>query len=565
MPRVLVIADESSGVPEISPNAPGEWEIVEARDPVDAMKMLQSGKFDGVLVGVSPDGRAEMSDQPAELLCSRVMLDSMSDGAALLDNQNRIVHVNRAMREWFGSVPLIGQDFYLALGNPDVQGPELTPLASCLATQKVCTSTLHLNDRYYQLNVAPVIDSTGVSSYLVVTLRDSTDFTLERQKLQRLHEAGMALADLRPQEIYEMGVEERIELLKDNILHFTKDLLNYDVVEIRLIEQETKLLQPLLSVGIDSDRSKQPLFVSPTGNGVTGFVAFSGKSYLCEDTATDPLYLDGLVGARSSLTVPLIYHDEVIGTFNVESHEPGKFSKSDLLFVETFARDIAQALNTLELLVAQQTTAAQQSVEAIHSAVALPIDEIVSSTARILEEFIGHNPDVVRRLKDILKNARDIKQVIHKVGEKMAPADAVPAGVKVDQRPALKNKHVLVVDEDESVRNSAHELLDRYGCFVETAHDGAEAISMMRSVDGFYDAIISDIRLPDMTGYDLLLKIKEITGQESPNLILMTGFGYDRGHTIVKARQAGLKQAAVLYKPFRLDQLLQVIETVIGT
>jgi DNA-binding NtrC family response regulator len=41
-------------------------------------------------------------------------------------------------------------------------------------------------------------------------------------------------------------------------------------------------------------------------------------------------------------------------------------------------------------------------------------------------------------------------------------------------------------------------------------------------------------------------------------LILMTGFGYDPGHSIVKARQAGVE--LVLFKPFRLDQLLETVE-----
>ena len=44
-------------------------------------------------------------------------------------------------------------------------------------------------------------------------------------------------------------------------------------------------------------------------------------------------------------------------------------------------------------------------------------------------------------------------------------------------------------------------------------------------------------------------------------MVLMTGFGYDPGHSIVKARQAGLQ--AVLYKPFRLDQLLTTIEQIV--
>ena len=60
----------------------------------------------------------------------------------------------------------------------------------------------------------------------------------------------------------------------------------------------------------------------------------------------------------------------------------------------------------------------------------------------------------------------------------------------------------------------------------------------------------------------MLLKLKQL---ENPvPLILMTGFGYDPGHALVKARQDGLEQHAVLYKPFRLDQLLDTVELVIG-
>jgi DNA-binding NtrC family response regulator len=71
-----------------------------------------------------------------------------------------------------------------------------------------------------------------------------------------------------------------------------------------------------------------------------------------------------------------------------------------------------------------------------------------------------------------------------------------------------------------------------------------------------YDAIIADIRLPDMSGYQLLVKLQDVI--DSVPLILMTGFGYDPGHSIVKARQAGVE--LVLFKPFRLDQLLETVE-----
>jgi CheY-like chemotaxis protein len=169
---------------------------------------------------------------------------------------------------------------------------------------------------------------------------------------------------------------------------------------------------------------------------------------------------------------------------------------------------------------------------------------------------------VVERLQRILRNARDIKQVIQKVGQKMAPSEAMPAAMQGEERPLLRGRKILVVDADENVRSAAHNLLERYGCIVETAHDGAEALYMVRAwTEGEYDVIISDIRLPDMNGYELLVKLQEI--MEAAPLVLMTGFGWDPGHSIVKARQAGLQ--AVLYKPFRLDQLLGAVELVINS
>jgi len=333
------------------------------------------------------------------------------------------------------------------------------------------------------------------------------------------------------------------------------------VVEVRLLDQTTGRLDPLLAMGMDAEAAARELFAQPQNNGVTGFVAATGKSYLCEDTSEDPLYLAGAKDAKSSLTVPLLLHDQVIGTFNVESLEPRAFTESDLQFLEIFCRDVAAALNTLELLVAEKATTAAESVEAIHSAVAMPVDEILNDAVSVMERYIGHEPEVVDRLQRILRNARDIKQVIQKVGQKMAPTNALPATMQVDERPELRGRRILVVDADENVRSAAHNLMERYGCVVETALDGAEAMYMVRAVtDGEYDVVISDIRLPDMTGYELLLKLQEVMG--SPPLVLMTGFGWDPGHSLVKARQAGLQ--TVLYKPFRLDQLLGAVEQVIN-
>ncbi len=93
--------------------------------------------------------------------------------------------------------------------------------------------------------------------HLIVTVRDVTGEMLQQQKLAAIHQAGVELADLTPDELSHMTVEERIELLKSNILHFTKDLLNFDVVEIRLLDAKTGKLEPLLSVGLTAEAANR--------------------------------------------------------------------------------------------------------------------------------------------------------------------------------------------------------------------------------------------------------------------------------------------------------------------
>jgi CheY-like chemotaxis protein len=386
---------------------------------------------------------------------------------------------------------------------------------------------------------------------------------LQQQKLAAIHQAGQQLTDLKPDEIFAMETQARIDLLKDNIRHYTADLLDVEVVEIRLLEQASGNLMPLLSVGIDQAAADRQLFACPQGNGVTGYVASTGKSYLCEDASQDPLYLEAFAGAASSLTVPLILHDQTIGTINVESNKVRAFDAADMQFLEIFARDVAVALNTLELLVAQKNNAAQQSCEAIHSAVALPVDHILNDAVNVIEKYIGQDPAVVERLQRILQNARDIRRVIQQIGQRMAPAEALPAGCTQQLHEKLRGKRILVVDQELQVLFDAHALLEKFGCIVEAAHSGDEAVSMFRNspIDAPYDVVISAVHLTDYSGYQLMLRLQQLT--EVVPMALMTGFGYDPGHSIVKARQAGLHPKALLYKPFKLTQLLAVVETVL--
>ena len=370
-PKILLVCDSREDAEQLLAQATESHEVVVAEDPLHALTHLTQQRFAAC---TSSSEYLQEALGIAKLLQNQQVLEGMPDGVALLDSDNSIAWANGRLCEWSRRESVVGANFYAVLGSPEILGPDFCPFHTALATGQATSSTLRSGENhYYHVHAAPVREAQNQPRRLIVTVRDVTNEVHQQQKMAAIHQAGMELADLAPAEIAHMAVRDRIELLKSNILHFTRDLLRFDVVEIRLLDQKTGRLEPLLSMGMDPEAAARVLFAQPQNNGVTGFVAATGKSYLCEDTAEDPLYLPGAKDAKSSLTVPLLLHDEVIGTFNVESPELRAFSESDLQFLEIFCRDVASALNTLELLVAEKATTAAESVEAIHSAVALPV------------------------------------------------------------------------------------------------------------------------------------------------------------------------------------------------
>ncbi len=568
--RILVLETHPPSGEDLSPVWPADSDVVHADSLSRTLELLRSESFDAVYADTSEPNLGKWA---ANLLQGERILGTLPDGVAVVDAELRINWANASFEGWCGG-PVAGRDFYQALNSPEILGPDYNPFHTALAGKRAVTR-LHCHDnRYLELHITPLefqqrepaSDSENESprlrvnglinipvSQLIALGRDVTAAVNQQQKLDALQQAGRELAALSADQLADMSVEERVELLKLNIRRFTHDLLHYDVVEIRLLDRLTGRLEPLLDEGMTAEAAKRILYPRTEGNGVTGYVAATGKSYLCPDTTVDPLFIEGSPGARSSLTVPLISQDQVIGTFNVESPKPNAFGADDLQFAEIFGQKIAAALHTLELLSAEKRCTTSQSVEAISREVAMPVDEILASATAVLDRYIGHDPEMADKLHRILASARSIKQCIQKVGEDLAPAFATPKP-GAPAHPLLKGLRVLVADQDERVRRSAHAILGRFGCVVETAGDGQEALTMARLSN--YDAVLADIRLPDVNGYEIYQRLRN--AQPQARVILMTAFGYDPVHSIVKARQEGLR--FVLYKPFRIDQLLDALE-----
>jgi CheY-like chemotaxis protein len=547
-PRVLVLEREGAG--EAHRRLADCCDVVVARTMARALVLLRQEEFAGVYVDSAQLAAVRWAGLTIQ---ADEILEAIADGVAVVDPDLKIIWANPEFQRLAEpGVELVGAKFYRALGSPETLGPDPCPFTSAVASRGPANTVLRVGaHRYLRVTVTPVFDGSGRPAQLIALTRDITAETQQEQKINAIHKAGEELADLTPDELAEMGVEERTDLLKYNIARHMKDLLGLDFIEIRLLDRTNGRLIPLLTEGMTPLAAKRELFARKEGNGVTGFVAATGQSYLCPDTTNDPLYLEGAAGARSSLTVPLLYHGSVIGTLNVENAQPNAFDERDRQFLEIYARSVASALNTLELLQAEKLSTATASVDAISRELALPVDDILGDATTVLDRYAGHDEEIVGRLRHLLFRAREIRGLIQKVGSTIAPethGDAPRSAAR------LANARVLVADAEESVRRAAHSLLGRQGATVETARDAHEAIALAKQTP--YAAAMVDIRLPDMDGYETFRRLREV--QPGVPIILMTGFGYDPTHSIVKARREGLQ--TVLYKPFRADRLMEAVE-----
>lgn len=116
----------------------------------------------------------------------------------------------------------------------------------------------------------------------------------------------------------------------------------------------------------------------------------------------------------------------------------------------------------------------------------------------------------------------------------------------------MPNKRILIIDDEPTVRDFLQEALKRKKIQVRLASSGREALNELKN-DKF-NLVISDIRLPDLNGMELLKKNKKI--KNGPGVIMITGY------STVKSAVEAMKIGAYDYiaKPITLDVMELVVE-----
>lgn len=117
-------------------------------------------------------------------------------------------------------------------------------------------------------------------------------------------------------------------------------------------------------------------------------------------------------------------------------------------------------------------------------------------------------------------------------------------------------ERLLVVDDDSSMRMALYETLTSCGYQVETAENGMDALAKFKN--GRFAGVVTDMRMPKMSGIDVLRGVKRIS-PETP-VILITAYG--TVNTAVEAMKEGA--AEFIMKPFSLDDLEFAVKNVLA-
>ena len=123
----------------------------------------------------------------------------------------------------------------------------------------------------------------------------------------------------------------------------------------------------------------------------------------------------------------------------------------------------------------------------------------------------------------------------------------------------FKNKHILLVEDNELNSEIATEILTEYGFIVDTAENGAEALEKVStSKPGTYDLVLRDVQMPVMNGYEATKCIRKLKDPALANIsiLAMTANAFDEDRK--KALESGMD--GFLSKPIVIKELVQALK-----
>ncbi|MCK4659875.1 MAG: GAF domain-containing protein, partial [Phycisphaerae bacterium] len=434
----------------------------------DALQLMQIQEFDLVMGGPA---NFHLPEWVALCPQATAILESVTQGICIVEQGGQLVWANPRMLSFSNEIKervckLCAETFSWATSESDRRPANLRGRRFSFNTN---------NQESIEITATPVIDLNNRVTQVAAVVWDVTKARRMQEQIDAIDNAGRELVRLDAEQISRLNAHERLDLLEQKIIRYTRELMHFDNFAVSVLNKKTNKLEMVLSVGLPNEVEQIDLYASSEGNGICGYVAHTGRSYICPDVTKDLRYIPGIAHARSSLTVPLRLHDQVVGIFNIESDRPAAFTEDDRQFLQIFGRHVALALHMLDLLVTERHTTTGQLGVDVMAEITAPLNDILTITSNLVEDYIGHD-ELRHRLNQITENAVSIRDAVKKLTSPQRGVLGIrPGGVRGPHRdPVLSEKCLLVVDDEEIIRETVRDVLVSNGCEVHMGKDGDE-------------------------------------------------------------------------------------------
>jgi DNA-binding NtrC family response regulator len=137
------------------------------------------------------------------------------------------------------------------------------------------------------------------------------------------------------------------------------------------------------------------------------------------------------------------------------------------------------------------------------------------------------------------------------------PRESQPFEIEKEHHPSGGNETVLLVENDDSIRDLGTRYLSRAGYKVLTAANGSEAFEICRTREKEIALVIIDLMMPDITGKQCLEELSRI----SSNVKVLVAGGY-ANEDYARSELLGLAKGFV-HKPYEKTQLLSAIRQIL--
>ncbi|OGC78383.1 MAG: hypothetical protein A2Z27_05880 [candidate division Zixibacteria bacterium RBG_16_50_21] len=293
---------------------------------------------------------------------------------------------------------------------------------------------------------------------------------------------------------------------------------------------------------------------------------------------------------RSHLLVPILRQGKILGAMWFENKDTSaSFNQHDLETAKTLANQASIALanwqlqqsnseiqKTISQLSANLRELESRQAELLSSvSLTVPSASLVNDLNNLLAGVLGkvellqerlesgglpYNQSLADDLRSIEKTTLQAAQLLKQFNQSSETAEivqeAAPEPEVVEELPAETKRglKILAIDDQKMILDLLESMLSTLGHSIELAESGEEGLKKFN--EDSFDLVITDLGMPDISGFEVSQRIKQ-SKPEVP-VVLITGWGSSFGEEELKKNGVDY----LLAKPFRLEQLTEVIEKV---